>query len=142
MRGSTVAMMRTGAAQQASGRGFTVIEVIVATFLLTVGLLATSQLMLMATGHVALSRQQSAAATLAAHTIEQYRDVNFGTLLGLSCPMQGCTITSTPTVGGITYTVSTNVQPNVPATTMTQVAVTVTWGGNTYATSTILSPLQ
>lgn len=137
-----VAKLRTGATQRASCRGFTVIEVIVSAFLLTVGLLATTQLMLMATGHVAMSRQQSTAATLATQTIEQYRDINFGTLLGLSCPVQGCTYTATPTVGGIIYSVATNVKPNIPATTMTTVAVTVTWGGNTYATSTILSPLQ
>lgn len=134
--------MRTAAVRQASRGGFTVIEVLVATFLLTIGLVATSQLVMMATGQVALARQQSAAATLAAQTVEMYRDINFSTL-GQGCdPTVGCTYTATPTVGAITYTVSTNVKPNNPAPTMTTVAVTVTWGGNSYATSTILSPLQ
>ena len=131
------------AAGRATSRGFTIIEVIVATFLLTVGLVATSQLVLVATGQVALSQQQSVAATLAAQTVEQYRDVNFSTL-GLGCdPVAGCTYTQTPTVGAITYTVSTNVKPNNPVSGVTLVSVAVTWGsGNSYGTSTILSPLQ
>lgn len=140
MRGSTVATTQTGAVRRASDRGFTVMEVIVAAFLLAVGLIATSQLVLMATGHVAMSRQQTAAATLASQAVEQYRDVNFATILALTgCP---CSYTSTPTVGGTTYNVLTVVTPNNPATSLALVSVTVTWGGNTYGTSTIISPLQ
>jgi len=111
-------------------------EVIVAAFLLTVGLVATAQLVLMATGQVALSRQQSDAAALGAQTIEQYRDINFGSLVA-------GTYTATPTVGATTYTVQTTVTVDDPQTGMKRVAVTVTWGGGkSYATSTILSPLQ
>lgn len=134
--------MRPAAARRTPCRGFTVIEVIVATFLLTVGLVATSQLLVMATGHVALSQQQSVAATLAAQTVEMYRDINFSAL-GSGCdPVTGCTYTSSPTVGATTYNVATLVRPNNPVTGVTSVSVTVTWGSNTYATSTILSPLQ
>ena len=111
-------------------------EVIIAAFLLTVGLVATAQLILMATGQVALSKQQSDAASLASQTIEQYRDINFNTL-------NAGTHTTTPTVGATTYTVQTVVTVNDPQTGMKRVAVTVTWGGGqSYATSTILSPLQ
>jgi prepilin-type N-terminal cleavage/methylation domain-containing protein len=117
-------------------RGFTVIEVIVAAFLLTVGLVATAQLVLMATGQVALSRQQSTAATLASQTIEQYRDINFQTLAA-------GTYNSAVTLSGITYNIRTVVTTNDPQAGTDRVVVTVTWGGGqSYATSTILSPLQ
>jgi prepilin-type N-terminal cleavage/methylation domain-containing protein len=139
--------MRSAATMREDGhrgvpcRGFTVIEVIVASFLLTVGLLATSQLVIMATGHIALSRQQSDAASLAAQTVEQYRDINY-TTLGQGCS-PSCTYTAYPVVGAITYTVQTAITPDDPAVGMKRVAVSVTWGGgNSYATSTILSPLQ
>ncbi len=132
--------MRRDGSRRLSCRGFTVIEVIVASFLLTVGLLATSQLVIMATGHIALSRQQSDAASLAAQTIEQYRDINYATL-GQGCS-PSCTYTAYPVVGAITYTLQTVVTLDDPAAGMKRVAVTVTWGANSYATSTILSPLQ
>lgn len=131
--------MRTVACPQDASRrcrGFTVMEVIIAAFLLTIGLMATAQLIMMATGHVALSRQQTDAAALASQTIEQYRDVNFNTLAA-------GTYTSTPTIGATTFTITTVVTLNDPQTGMKRVTVTVTWvGGQSYATSTILSPLQ
>jgi Tfp pilus assembly protein PilV len=111
-------------------------EVIIAAFLLTVGLMATAQLIMMATGHVALSRQQTDAASLAGQTIEQYRDVNFSTLLA-------GTRNAATTVGATTFNVQTVVTADDPQVGMKRVAVTVTWvGGQSYATSTILSPLQ
>ncbi len=128
--------MRRAAGTSDSCRGFTVMEVIIAAFLLTVGLVATAQLVMMATGHVALSKQQSDAAALASQTVEQYRDVAFNALAA-------GTYTATPTVGAITYTVQTVVTVNDPTTGMKRVSVTVTWsGGQSYATSTIISPLQ
>lgn len=128
--------MRRSAPTRDSCRGFTVMEVIIAAFLLTVGLVATAQLMLMATGQVALSKQQSDAAAIAGQTIEQYRDINFTDLVA-------GTYTVTQTVGVTMYTVQTTVTVNDPQSGMKRVAVTVTWGGTqSYATSTILSPLQ
>lgn len=116
-------------------RGFTVMEQLVAAFLFTVSLMATAQLELMATSQVSFSRQQSDAAALAAQTIEQYRDVNFNTLAA-------GTYTATQQVGATTYTVQTVVTLNDPQTGVDRVAVTVTWKGQSYATSTLLSPLQ
>ena len=116
--------------------GFTVLEVIVAGFLLAVGLIATAQLAVMATTQVALGRQASDASTLAAQTIEQYRDINFSKLLA-------GTFVTTPTVGTTTFTVTTVVTNNDPQTNMTRVRVTVTWrGGQQYVAETILSTLQ
>lgn len=124
--------------------GFTVLEVIVASFLLTIGLVATAQLVVMATGRVALGRQGSDAASLAQQTVEQYRDENFATLLAAVVAAGGTqTITATPTVGAMTFTVQTSLQANTPQANTVTVAVTVTWGGGqSYVTQTILSPLQ
>ena len=117
--------------------GFTVIEVIVAGFLLSLSLMVTAQLVIMATGQVALGKQASDASTLAAQTIEQYRDKNFSNLTA------GTSVT-TPTVGVTKYTVSTAVTTGDPLPNMTRVRVTVTWGGagQSYVAETILSALQ
>ena len=132
----SAATIRGGCPRRVSCRGFTAIEVIVASFLLTVGLLATSQLVIMATGHIALSRQQSDAASLAAQTMEQYRDINFSTLTA-------GTRNTTATVGVTLFSIQTVVTVDDPQVGMKRVSVTVTWGGGqSYATSTILSPLQ
>jgi len=116
--------------------GFTILEVIVASFLLAVGLVATAQLTVMATGQVALQRQQSDATSLAQQTIEALRDVNFSNLTSGS--------STTTTVSGTTYTVNPIVQPGIPQANTTMVTVTVSWRGGQqrYVTSTILSPLQ
>ena len=117
--------------------GFTVIEVIVAAFLMALSLMVTAQLVIMATGQVAVGRQASDASTLAAQTIEQYRDRNFSSLVA-------GTFVTTPTVGAITYTVTTVVTTSDPQPNMTRVRVTVTWGGagQNYVAETILSVLQ
>ncbi len=117
--------------------GFTVIEVIVASFLMALGLMVTAQLVIMATGQVALGRQASDASTLAGQTIEQYRDRNFSSLAA-------GTYVTTPTVGSTTYTVTAVVTTNDPQPNMTRVRVTVTWGGagQSYVAETILSVLQ
>jgi Tfp pilus assembly protein PilV len=119
-----------------SSRGFTVIEVVIAAFLLAAGLIATAQLVVMATGQVSLSRQQSDGARVAAQTIEQYRDVGFYTLAA-------GTYSASQTVGATTYTVQTVVTVDTPQVGLKTVVVTVTWrGGQSYGTSTIISPLQ
>lgn len=137
MNAATVARTRARGVRRASDRGFTVMEVIVASFLFTVGLLATAQLVIVATGQVALSRQQSDAATLAAQTLEQYRDITFASLT------PGTRNTSA-TVGHITYQISTVVDNvNVQQAGTDLVTVTVSWGNaQTYVTSTIIGPLQ
>jgi Tfp pilus assembly protein PilV len=117
--------------------GFTVLEVLVAAFLLTVGLLATAQLLVVATSQGKLGKQASDASTLAAQTIEKYRDVNFGAL-------GAGTYVTNPVVGADRYTVRAVVTANDPQANMTRVRVTVSWngGGQSYVSETILGPLQ
>lgn len=108
-----------------------------AAFLLSVGLLVTAQLLVVAMGQGRLSKQASDAATLAAQTIEKYRDVNF---TGLAAG----TYTTTPTVGADAYTVTAAVTANDPQPNMKRVRVTVSWngGGQSYVSETVLGPLQ
>ncbi len=124
-------------ARRSHERGFTALEVLVAMVLLSTGLLATAQLIVVATTQGHLAKQGSDASTLAAQTIEQYRDQNYATLTG------GVFYTY-PTVGADPYTVRADVTLNDPQTNMTRVKVTVTWNGGaqSYVTETILSNLQ
>ncbi len=57
-----------------SEAGFTALEVLVAAVLLAIGLVVSAQLMVVAMTQGHLAKQGSDASTLAAETIEQYRD--------------------------------------------------------------------
>ncbi len=118
-------------------KGFTTLEVMVAAFLLTVGLLATAQLIVVATTQGTLSKRASDAATLAGETIEKYRDVNFPSLAA-------GTYTTNPMIGTDAYSVTAVVTVNDPQPNMKRVHVTVTWNGGRqgYVSESILSPLQ
>jgi Tfp pilus assembly protein PilV len=118
-------------------RGFTALETLIATVLLATGVLATAQLFIVAGAQGKLAKQGSDASTLAAQTIEQYRDVSYDQIVG------GSFIT-TPTVGADRYTVRADVTRDDPQTNMTRVRVTVTWNGGvrSYVSETIFSDLQ
>jgi Tfp pilus assembly protein PilV len=118
-------------------RGFTTLETLIATVLLATGLVATAQLFIVAGAEGKLAKQGSDASTLAAQTIEQYRDASYDQIVGGSFIM-------TPTVGVDRYTVKADVTRNDPQTNMTRVRVTVTWNGGvrSYVSETILSNLQ
>ena len=117
-------------------RGFMAIEVLIAIVLLATGLLATAQLFVVASAQGRLAKQGSDASTLAAHTIERYRDMNYANITS-------GTFTTYPSVGADTYTVQAVVTKD-PQTNMTDVTVTVTWNGGrqSYVSETILSNLQ
>lgn len=120
-----------------SEAGFTALEVLVAAVLLAIGLVVSAQLMVVAMTQGHLAKQGSDASTLAAQTIEQYRDANYAGIAG-------GTFYTYPTVGSDAYTVRADVVRNDPETNMTRVKVTVTWnsGVQSYVSETILSNLQ
>ncbi len=120
-----------------SEAGFTALEVLVAAVLLAIGLVVSAQLMVVAMTQGHLAKQGSDASTLAAQTIEQYRDANYAGITG-------GTFYTYPTVGSDAYTVRADVVRNDPQTNMTRVTVTVTWnsGVQRYVSETILSNLQ
>lgn len=117
--------------------GFTTIEVLIAIILLSTGVLASAQLLVVASSQGRLAKQGSDAAALAAHTIEQYRDKKYTSLTS-------GTVVTTPTVGADTYAVQAVVTRDDPSPNMTRVRVTVTWngGGQSYVSETLLSNLQ
>jgi len=117
--------------------GFTALEVLVAAVLLAIGLAVSAQLMVVAMTQGHLAKQGSDASTLAAQTIERYRDTNYASITG-------GTFYTYPTVGADAYTVRTDVVRDDPETNMTRVKVTVTWNGavQSYVSETILSILQ
>lgn len=123
--------------QRRSEAGFTALEVLVAAVLLAIGLVVSAQLMVVAMSQGHLAKQGSDASTLAAQTIEQYRDANYAGITG-------GTFYTYPTVGSDAYTVRADVVRNDPETNMTRVKVTVTWnsGVQSYVSETILSNLQ
>ena len=120
-----------------SEAGFTALEVLVAAVLLAIGLVVSAQLMVVAMSQGHIAKQGSDASTLAAQTIEQYRDANYAGITG-------GTFYTYPTVGSDAYTVRADVVRNDPETNMTRVKVTVTWnsGVQSYVSETILSNLQ
>jgi len=124
-------------ARRARERGFTTLEVLIAVVLLATGLVATAQLFVVAAAQGKLAKQGSDASTLAAQTIEQYRDTSYDKIIVGS-------FISTPTVGADKYSVKADVTRDDPQTNMTRVKVTVTWngGGRSYVSETILSNLQ
>jgi Tfp pilus assembly protein PilV len=113
------------------------LETLIATVLLATGLLATAQIFIVAGAQGKLAKQGGDASTLAAQTIEQYRDVSYDQIVG------GSFIT-TPTVGADRYTVRADVTRDDPQTNMTRIRVTVTWNGGvrSYVSETIFSNLQ
>ncbi len=103
-------------------RGLTVVEVLVAVILFSVGLGATGSLILVTTGQSSLSKHGSDAATLAEQEIEIAHDQNFASMVA-------GTITTTYTVGTTVYTVTRTTTINDPSANVNRVRVAVTWGG-------------
>ncbi len=123
-------------ARRRAERGFTVIEVVVALFLLGFGLTLMANVILFGLSQAAEGKRATDAAALAQQTLELYHDRKFSSVVA-------GTVTTTPTVGTDAYTVTAVVTTNNPQSNMTRVRVTVTWGaGQSYADETILSALQ
>ena len=117
--------------------GFTSLEVLVALVLLALALTATADLMVFATTQARLAKQTADASTLAAQTLEQYRDANYNNI-------QPGEFITMPGVGADMYTVTADVTRDDPQANMTRVRVTVAWneGAQSYVSETILSVLQ
>jgi len=121
--------------------GLTVVEVLVAVVLFSVGLGATGSLILVTTGQGSLSKRGSDAAALAEQEMEKAHDQNFAS-------MTAGTITTTYTVGSDVYTVTRTTTINDPSPNVNRVHVTVTWGGwgatnaKRYDTESLVTGLQ
>ena len=117
--------------------GLTVVEVLVAVVLFSVGLGATGSLILVTTGQGSLSKRGSDAAALAEQEMEKAHDQNFASM-----------VAGTITVGTDVYTVTRTTTINDPSPNVNRVHVTVTWGGwgatnaKRYDTESLVTGLQ
>lgn len=121
--------------------GLTVVEVLVAIVLFSVGLGATGSLILVTAGQGSLTKHGSDAATLAEQEMEKAHDQNFASMVA-------GTITTTYAVGATIYTVTRTTTMNDPSANVNRVHVTVTWGGwgvtnaKRYDTESLVTTLQ
>lgn len=127
--------MKTGKACRPDG--FTLIEVLVAVFILVFGIASTAALLVATTTQGTVSRRATEAAALAQKEIEVLRDVRYPDIA--SAPP------ATLAVGSNTYTLERVVTADDPAPNMKRIRVTVTWvirGTQTYVAETIFTNLS
>jgi Tfp pilus assembly protein PilV len=134
--------------RQASG-GFTVLEVLIAAFILVFAVASTASLFLAAMTQGTVGKRASDAAALAQRELEAIRDLPFDAVgRTANCPPPPCvpagTTVNTQTVGAHAYTVERVVTVDDPAPNMTRIRITVTWdirGPRSYVAETIFTNL-
>lgn len=117
--------------------GFTLLEVLLATFILIFGVAATAALLLAANTQGTVSRRATEAAVLAQKELEVLRDMRYDDIASAS--------PTTLVVGSKTYSLERVVTVNDPAPNMKRIRVTLTWvirGTRTYVAETIFTNLS
>lgn len=117
--------------------GFTLLEVLLATFILVFGVAATAALLLAANTQGTVSRRATEAAALAQKELEVLRDMSYDDIASAS--------PTTLVVGSKTYSLERVVTVNDPAPNMKRIRVTLTWvirGTRTYVAETIFTNLS
>jgi type IV pilus assembly protein PilV len=105
----------------ASQQGFTLIEVLVAIIILTIGLLGTAGL---TTGIIRgnhFSKNITSATAAAQTQLESVKSGGYSYALAANFPNDSVTM------GGMAFTRATTITANSPAANMKTVSVTVTW---------------
>ncbi len=102
-----------------NGKGFTLIEMMVATVMLVIGLLGVSVLLTSTYRQNADSKRITAASTLAEKKLEEIRSAGFASASSSTSPVNN-------TIDNTTYSVSW-VVTTVDATWLKKIDVTVTW---------------
>jgi type IV pilus assembly protein PilV len=103
-------------------RGFTLLEVMIALVVLSIGLLGLASLQIMAIKGNSFGQQMTVASTLAQNQLEQLRRTSGALADGND------TVTDQ---NGITYTRTWTVTPNTPQQGATTVLITISWTGPT-----------
>lgn len=117
--------------------GFTLLEVLLATFILVFGVAATAALLLATNTQGTVSRRATEAAALAQKELEVLRDMSYDDIASAS--------PTTLVVGSKTYSLERVVTVNDPAPNMKRIRVTLTWvirGTRTYVAETIFTNLS
>lgn len=107
-------------------KGFTLIEVLVAIVLLTLGMLGVASLTIGVIKGNAYSKNVSTATVIAQQQIDQAQRVGYASLGDLAG-------TSTVAMGDKNFTRMTTVTDNSPATNMKALVVSVAWSPGNYS---------
>ncbi len=123
-------------------RGFTLIEMLIAVFILSVGLLAMASLQTTAINSNSIANKLSVATSLAQAVMEDLLARNVADPI-LNTPVTNATYygldsnnlaaSNLTMLSAGTYTATFTVQPNTPAQWISRLDVTVTGGGRTVA---------
>ena len=100
--------------------GFSLIEVLIAISILSIGMLALAALQVSAIRGNALGKKKSLAVALAEAKIEEFRNTPYASIAG------GITTEEDLSLGEI-YTRQSTIEDNVPTTGMKTITVQVSW---------------
>ncbi|MGQ0550070.1 MAG: type IV pilus modification PilV family protein [Armatimonadota bacterium] len=127
--------MKTGT--RARRNGFTLLEVLLATFIMVFAIASTAALLMATSTQGTVSRRATEAAALAQKELEVLRDMRFDDIASAA--------PTTLVVGSNSYTLERVVTANDPAPNMKRIRVTLTWvirGTQTYVAETIFTNLS
>lgn len=132
--------IRAVQASSYGGRGFTLIEVIIAMFILTVALLSLVSVTIMVIKGNSFSKEMTTATTLARDKLEQIKNMSYITVTsGTTSDYKN--LDSTDGTAGAFYTRTLVVTDSTPAANMKTITVTVSWNWGVMPRSVTLSTI-
>ncbi|MBF0589479.1 MAG: prepilin-type N-terminal cleavage/methylation domain-containing protein [Magnetococcales bacterium] len=122
--------------------GFTLLEILIAMLIFSIGLLAMARLQMEMTRGNAASKRITTATLLAEDKIEELKASGFGTLINNTYTDPNNPVTPLGSSGGL-YTRTWTIADYEGVTTMKQITVTITWsdemGAHTLPLTTVVS---
>jgi len=110
-------------------KGFTLLEILVALTILSVGLLGLASLQIVAVRSNSFSLQLSTATILAQQKLEEFKQTPYANIASGSDTISSQTGTGAVATLGITFNRQWTVSDNTPVADSKQVDVTVSWTG-------------